>query len=108
MKKEPTSKNAAKWGTIQWIKTYRYSTMDRKRRRRAEKAVGPEVMAGLSEGPHTCCLGARLCEVVKKYKLTLGAKNAAKLNAALGTVSAFENAIYDEAFGLELKKAWGL
>ena len=37
--KKTQSKNAAPWGTRQWIETHPYSTMDRKRRRRAGRAL---------------------------------------------------------------------
>lgn len=111
MKKEPTSKNAATWGTIQWIQTFPYSRMDRKRRKRAEKAVEkafPGLLGMWRQRPHTCCVQDALNIVLEQFRISLCRSHLNQLNKALRTVAQFESAIYDEAFGQALKKAWGL
>lgn len=106
--KKTQPKNAAQWGTRQWIEAHPYSTMDRKRRRRAERAVGEAVMAEFRKGPCIHCLIDRFDEIVKKYDLTLSKKDEARLHKSLVDVAKFETALYDEMFGIELEKAWGI
>lgn len=106
--KKERGKNAAAWGSLNWIFTYPYSKMDRKRRKRAERAVGPEVMADLHKGPFTCCLVERMHDVMQKYNVSLDKKSQARLEKAVLTVSYTENCLYDAAFGQALAKAWGL
>ena len=100
--------NAPKWGTEEWIAAYPYSKMDRKRRARACKAVGPEFMAEFKEGPHTCCLLARLDKLMNKYGVELAKSDMAKFEKALIAVSGYEAAVYDEVFGRKLAQVWGL
>lgn len=108
MSKEKTQPKNAAWGTRQWIETHPYSTMDRKRRKRAERAVGEAVMAEFRKGPCIHCLIDRFDEIVKKYGFTLSKKDEAKLRKSLVDVAKFETALYDEMFGVELAKAWGI
>lgn len=104
--KEIKTKNAARWGTPNWIATWPWSRMDRKRRRRAERAVGEETVKDLKSGPFTCCLMSRLETVMSKYGVRLPAKVQKKLETALLTASGIERDIYDEAFGRALATAW--
>ena len=106
MNKETRNRNAAQWGSIQWIMTYPYSRMDRKRRRRAEKAVDQEALKALREGPHTCCLSRKMLATAKAYGVNLAKKDTERLVKALETVGGYENAIYDCAFADLLGKAW--
>lgn len=107
MEKKDTAKKAApKWGTAEWIRTYRFSTMDRKRRARVRKAIGEREWEELLDGPHTCCLTMKLDKVIDAFGIKLGKKNMQTLERALVTVSAFEKAIYDEAVAFMLAKAW--
>lgn len=106
--KKERGRNAAPWGTLNWISTYPYSKMDRKRRKRAERAVGPEAMDYFHKGPFSCCLVTRMDEVMQKYGLVLPKKCMARLEKALITVSNIERCLYDEAFGRALAIAWGL
>ena len=97
---------APKWGTLEWNMAYPYSRMDRKRRRRAEKAVDQEALKALKEGPHTCCLSRKMYATAKAYGVNLAKKDAERLVKAFETVSGYENAIYDCAFADLLGKAW--
>ena len=99
-------RTAPKWGTLEWITAYPYSRMDRKRRRRAEKAVDQEALKALEEGPYTCCLSRKMRYTAKAYGVNLAKKDAERLVKALATVSSYENAIYDCAFAALLGKAW--
>lgn len=100
------SKDAARWGTPNWIATWPWSKMDRKRRKRAERAVGPEFMADFNKGPYTCCVANRIEAMKSKYGIALPAKVQNKLEKALLTVNDIEHQIYDEAFGRALATAW--
>lgn len=109
MEKKDTAKKAApKWGTAEWIRTYRFSKMDRKRRARAKKAVGPEFMKEFTEGPHTCCLLVKIDKLMTKYGVRLAKSDMAKFEKALVAVSDYEAAVYDEMFGRKLAQVWGL
>lgn len=102
-------KNAAAWGTPQWVATYRWSTMDRKRRRRAERVVGAEVVKGLKERVHTCCLARSLEGLSADYGAGLPSrKDLANLERALLTVDRYERMLLDSAFAYALAKAWCL
>lgn len=98
--------NAPKWGTLEWIMAYPHSRMDRKRRRRAEKAVDQDALRALKEGPHTCCLSQKIFATAKAYGVVLAKKDAERLAKALETVAGYENAIYDCAFTDLMIKAW--
>ena len=108
MKKQEEKGAPAKWGTLDWIKEHKYSSMDRKRRARVRKAIGEEAWQKLIDGPYTCCLATKLDKVIDEFDLELGKKNERELGNALRTVSEFEAAIYDEAIGVLLARAWGL
>lgn len=108
MKKDNAAKAAPKWGTAEWIKTYRFSTMDRKRRARVRKAIGEKEWEELVSGPHACCLMTKLDKILDTFGIELGKKNMQALERALVTVSEFEKAIYDEAIASMLARAWKL
>lgn len=108
MKNKSKNKKAAQWGTPEWILAYPFSKMDRKRRARAIKAVGPEVMEDLRRGPHTCCLCERICEVLNKYSIKLSKAELARLTKTIGAMADLEVGIYDGVFGAALAKAWKL
>lgn len=101
-------KDAAKWGSANWIATYPWSRMDRKRRARAERAVGEETVKDLKAGPFTCCLMTRLEQVMDKYGVPISKPAQRKLEKLLLDLSAIERAIYDAAFGSALAKKWGV
>lgn len=100
------AKAAPKWGTLEWIMAHPYSRMDRKRRRRAEKAVDQEALKALKEGPHTCCLSRKMYDTAKAYGVILTKKDAERLVKAFEAVSGYEDAIYDCVFADLLGKAW--
>lgn len=108
MTEKQKTKVAPKWGTKEWIAAYPYSKMDRKRRARAKKAVGPEFMKEFTEGPHTCCLLDKLDKLMNKYGVELAKSDMARFEKALIAVSAYEAAVYDEVFGRKLAQVWGL
>jgi len=108
MTKEQKTKTAPKWGTKEWLAAYPYSKMDRKRRARARKAVGPEFMEEFTEGPHTCCLLVKIDKLMTKYGVRLAKSDMARFEKALATVSDYEAAVYDEVFGRKLAQVWGL
>lgn len=97
---------APKWGTLDWIMAYPHSRMDRKRRRRAEKAVDQEALKALKEGPHACCLSRKMYATAKAYGVGLAKKDTERLVKAFETVAGYEDAIYDCAFADLLGKAW--
>lgn len=108
MTKEQKTKTAPKWGTKEWLAAYPYSKMDRKRRARARKAVGPEFMEEFMEGPRTCCLLDKLDKLMTKYGVRLAKSDMARFEKALAAVSDYETAVYDEVFGRKLAQVWGL
>lgn len=100
--------SAPKWGTKEWLAAYPYSTMDRKRRARAKKAVGPEFMKEFTEGPRTCCLLVKLDGLMTKYGVGLAKADQAKFEKALAAVSDYETVVYDAVFASKLAQVWGL
>ena len=106
-KRNKETKNRARWGTIDWIKENRYSSMDRKRRARVRKAIGEDAWKAVVDGPHVCCVVDRLEKLITVFGLELGKKNERELGNALRTVSEFEWAMLDEAVGVLLARAWG-
>jgi hypothetical protein len=100
--------NAPKWGTKEWLAAYPYSTMDRKRRARAKKAVGPEFMEEFTEGPRTCCLLDKLDKLMTKYGVGFAKADRAKFEKALVAVSDYEAVVYDAVFAAKLAQVWGL
>lgn len=101
-------KAAPKWGTKEWLAAYPYSRMDRKRRARAKKAVGPEFMKEFTEGPRTCCLLVKLDRLMTKYGVGLAKSDRAKFEKALIAVSDYEAVVYDAVFASKLAQVWGL
>lgn len=111
MKETTTKANTpakAKWGTIDWIKENKFSTMDSKRRVRVKKAIGDDAWSEIAKGPTTCCLHARLDSLIGRFDIELGKKNLQTLEKAFCTVCDFEKAVFDEAVARSLAKAWGL
>lgn len=102
------SNDAAKWGSANWIRMYPWSRMDRKRRARAERAVGEETVKDLKAGPFARCLTARLGQVMDRYGVPISKPAQRKLEKMLLDLSAIERAIYDAAFGSALAKKWGV
>ena len=103
-------KNAAPWGTLNWIATYPYSQMDRKRRKRAERVVGAATVKDIFGGPSAAKLLPEYRRVAEKYfGSAMFPKNLVnKVHKALRTLDDFEIALLDEAFGRALAIAWGL
>ena len=108
MKKDDAAKAAPKWGTAEWIKTYRFSTMDRKRRARVKKAIGEEAWKEIVEGPHTCCLLTKLEKVMDGNNVVLAKKDQQAFEKALCTVAKYETVVYDAAIASKLAAAWKL
>ena len=108
MTKEQKTKTTPKWGTKEWLAAYPYSKMDRKRRARARKAVGPEFMEEFTEGPHTCCLLVKIDKLMTKYGVRLAKSDMARFEKALAAVSDYEAVVYDAVFASKLAQVWGL
>lgn len=103
-------RKAPRWGTKEWIAAYPWSRMDRKRRRRAERVVGKELVDDLRAGPFTCCILTRMEHVMEKYGAKVPKPKGAqqRLERALVEVSRFERDLYDAAFAAALAGKWGL
>lgn len=108
MKNGEKPKNAAPWGTLNWIATYPYSQMDRKRRKRAERAVGEETVKDILKGPTFCAAATELARICGKYGVTMTKSEERKLMKSLGYVLDLQLAVRDAAFGSALATAWGL
>lgn len=109
MEKKDTAKKAApKWGTAEWIRAYRFSKMDRKRRARVKKAISGEDFDDLfaSGRPHVCCLAKAVDGVMERYGIKLAKKDAEKVSRAFDAIADFEVGLYDEAVGKALARAW--
>lgn len=98
----------AKWGTMEWIKANPWLSMDRKRRKRAERVVGEEAVKRLRDRVHVCCLTLSLEDIMDGYRIELSKSEQNRVEAALVTLARFEDFLYNEAFARELVKAWGL
>lgn len=103
-------KNVAPWGTLNWIATYPYSRMDRKRRKRAERVVGEETVKDIFGGPSAAKLLPEYRRVDKKYCGTglFPKRLVDKVHKALRTLDDFEIVLLDKVFGHALARAWGL
>lgn len=108
MKDNRKSKNAAPWGTLNWIATYPYSRMDRKRRKRAERAVGEKTVEDILKGPTFCGAAMELARVCGKYGVAMSKSAERKLTKSLDVMLGLQAAVRDAAFGRALAKAWGL
>ena len=108
MKNARKSKNAAPWGTLNWIATYPYSRMDRKRAERAERAVGEETVKDILKGPTFYGAAMELARICGKYGVTMTKSEKRKLTKSLGHMLDLQLAVRDAAFGRALAKAWGL
>ena len=111
MERKHKCKNAAAWGSAQWVATYRWSEMDRKRRARAEKVVAaafPEQFRRLKEAPRVCCACTALAKSMGDVGIVLPKKLQAIKDRSYGTAHSIETAIRDEVFGRLLLAAWGL
>ena len=109
MKKAKEKKSAApKWGTKEWLVAYPWSQMDSKRRARVRKAIGEEAWREIAEGPHTCCLLAKLEKVMDGNNVVLAKKDQQAFEKALCTVSEYEMVVYDAAIASKLAAAWKL
>lgn len=110
MKDMKNGKNAAPWGTPNWIATFPYSRMDRKRRKRAERVVGEETVKDIFGGPSVAKLLPEYRRIAERYCGTLlfPKKLVDKVHKALRTLDDFEIVLLDKVFGHALAKAWGL
>lgn len=108
MKDNRKSKNAAPWGTLNWIATYPYSQMDRKRRKRAVRVVGMETLKDILKGPSISDGVAEIWRLCGKYGVTITKSAAKKLSKNCEALASLETATIDAAFGSALAKAWGL
>lgn len=103
-------KNAAPWGTPDWIATFPYSRMDRKRRKRAERVVGAATVKDIFGGPSVAKLLPEYRRVAEKYcrSAMLPKKLVDEVYKALRTLDDFEITLLDKAFGCALAAKWGL
>lgn len=108
MKNGEKSKNAAPWGTLNWIATYPYSQMDRKRRKRIERVVGEETVKDILKGPSVSDAMAEIWRLCGKYGVTIPKSTGTKLTKNLDVLVGLETAVRNAAFGSALAKAWGL
>lgn len=108
MKDIRKSKNAAPWGTPNWIATYPYSRMDRKRRKRAERAAGAEAVDDIFGGPSVCESIEEIARLCERYGVTLAKSAESRMRKSLAVLADVEAAVRDAAFGSALAKAWGL
>lgn len=105
-KKQSKSPNASQWGSLQWLEAYRYSDMDKRRKARAEAAVGDKFMKSFKKGPDSVQLMEKLDSMMTTHGVKLTEADMKRFAGALAVVRDYEIAIYDAVFASALGKVW--